>query len=221
MTEERSSAADVPPPFVLPSPEDIALLEAANGLRQFDRLSEMIDEGISGRFRLRPSQLQELNRIAVEGLTEAPGSYRPGSISISGSSHQPPPFERVPSLVEELCDHVNDHWETSTPNHLAAFVMWRLNWIHPFRDGNGRTSRAASYLVQCVKLGMKLPGSPTIPERIAENKFPYYDALDAADAAWKQGSLDLAQMEELLQSYLAAQLTTVLSLAAGRDVLAR
>lgn len=109
MTEERSSAADVPPPFIPPSPEDIALLEAANGLRQFDRLAEMIEEGISGRFRLRPSQLQELNRIAVEGLTEAPGSYRPASISISGSSHQPPPFEQVPSLVEELCDHVNDH----------------------------------------------------------------------------------------------------------------
>lgn len=221
MTEERSSAADVPPPFVPPSPEDIALLEAANGLRQFDRLAEMIEEGISGRFRLRPSQLQELNRIAVDGLTDGPGSYRPSSISISGSSHQPPPFSQVPSLVEELCDHVNDNWDTTTPNHLAAYVMWRLNWIHPFRDGNGRTSRAASYLVQCVKLGMKLPGSPTIPERIAENKFPYYDALDAADAAWKQGILDLAQMEELLQSYLAAQLTTVLSLAAGRDVLAR
>ncbi|MBL8221394.1 MAG: Fic family protein, partial [Bryobacterales bacterium] len=31
-------------------------------------------------------------------------------------------------------------------------VMWRLNWIHPFFGGNGRTARSASYLVLCASL---------------------------------------------------------------------
>ena len=30
----------------------------------------------------------------------------------------------------------NDNWDDSTPVHLASYVMWRLNWIHPFTDGN-------------------------------------------------------------------------------------
>jgi hypothetical protein len=40
--------------------------------------------------------------------------------------------------------------------------MWRTNWVHPFDDGNGRTARAASYLVLCVKLGYRLPGKKSL-----------------------------------------------------------
>ena len=93
--------------------------------------------------------------------------------------------------------------------------MWRLNWIHPFDDGNGRTSRAVSYLVLCVRTGSRLPGSNTIPDRIADNKFPYYDALDAADAAWKDERLDVSAMEKLLEDHLAAQLVQVFNAAKG------
>jgi Fic family protein len=65
----------------------------------------------------------------------------------------------VPSLVEELCDYVNDNWESSTPIHLAAYVMWRLNWIRPFADGNGRTSRILSYVVLSIRSGIRLTGN--------------------------------------------------------------
>jgi hypothetical protein len=34
----------------------------------------------------------------------------------------------------------------ATAIHLAAYLMWRLNWIHPFADGNGRTARMTSYV---------------------------------------------------------------------------
>ena len=111
---------------------------------------------------------------------------------------------------------MNDNWETQSPLHLASFVMWRLNWVHPFEDGNGRTSRALSYLVLCVRTGYRLPGAPTIPDRIAGNKIPYYDALDAADAAWKaDATVDVSKMEELLGDHLAAQLLEVFNTAKG------
>ena len=87
--------------------------------------------------------------------------------------------------------------------------MWRLNWIHPFEDGNGRTSRAASYFVLCVGLGYLVPGPRSIPERIAVRKKPYYDALEAADAAWEREVLDVSAMEELLSTLLAQQLMDV------------
>ena len=94
----------------------------------------------------------------------------------------------VPELIEEMCDYVNEHWETSTPLHLGAYIMWRLNWIHPFADGNGRTSRILSYVVLSIRAGSLPPGTPTIPDQIVENRTPYFEALDAADEAWRLGN---------------------------------
>lgn len=106
-----------------------------------------------------------------------------------------------------MCDYVNDNWAEKAPLHLSAYIMWRLNWIHPFDDGNGRTSRAVSYLLLCVRLGYRLPGVQTIPELIASAKVPYYDALEKAD----DGSLE--PLEQLLSAHLATQLLAVVTSA--------
>lgn len=217
MTDERASRARLRQPFKEPDDTTRAALEARNGLRQFDRLVELIDAGVAaGRFRMRPSQVLELNRFAVDGLVAAPGAFRQDEIEISNTEHRPPAAQLVPELVDEMCEYVNDSWEDETALTLSAYVMWRVNWIHPFADGNGRTSRALSYLVLCVRTGYRLPGAPTIPERIASDKFPYYHALDAADTAWKSGRVDVSAMEALLGDHLAAQLVAVFEAAGGR-----
>jgi predicted nucleotide-binding protein/fido (protein-threonine AMPylation protein) len=196
--------------------EEVVRREAENGLRQADRMFEIIDHAISaGKLRLRPSTLIELNRLAVNGLVAAPGAFRSSAIVIEHSQHIPPPYEDVPAHVDDLCDYVAAQWDASYATHLAAYVLWRLNWIHPFEDGNGRTARAVSYLVLCVKLGHKLPGARTIPEFIAADKKPYYNALESADASWKKGVLDLTKMEELLKACLAAQLVDVVQQASA------
>jgi len=200
--------------------DEVVRREAENGLRQADRMFEIIDHAISaGKLRLRSSTLIELNRLAVVGLVAAPGAFRSSPIIIEHSQHAPPPYEDVPGHVDDLCDYIAGQWETSYATHLAAYVLWRLNWIHPFEDGNGRTARAASYLVLCVKLGHKLPGARTIPEFIARDKKPYYKALEAADESWKRGELDLSDMEELLKSCLAAQLIDVVEQASSPTIL--
>jgi predicted nucleotide-binding protein/fido (protein-threonine AMPylation protein) len=212
---ERSSklvAPATPAPSL--SPEQVVKLEAENGLRQADRMFEMIDHALSiAKLRLRPSTLIELNRIAVMNLVAAPGALRTSPIIIEQSPHSPPPYEDVAGHIDDLCDYVATEWDAASAIHLAAYVLWRLNWVHPFEDGNGRTARAASYLVMSVKLGHKLPGTRTIPEFIASDKAPYYRALEAADEAWKKGALDLTEMEELLKSCLAAQLVDVVHAA--------
>jgi len=88
-----------------------------------------------------------------------------------------------------------------------------MNWVHPFVDGNGRTARAVSYVVLCVRLGSVLPGTNTIPEQISKDKGPYYKALEAADKSSESGKLDLSEMEALLQSLLANQLVSVFDAA--------
>ena len=115
-----------------------------------------------------------------------------------------------------MCDYVNDHWNESTPIHLASYLMWRLNWIHPFADGNGRTSRIVSYVVLSIRAGSILPGTPTIPDQIVDNRKPYFDALDAADSAFRDGKIDVSKMEELLGSLLANQLAQFYKSVGGK-----
>ncbi len=64
-------------------------------------------------------------------------------------------------------------------------------------------------MILCVKLGYILPGKRTIPDQIAENKTPYYKALETADLAWEKNEIDLTAMKQLLASMLATQLLAV------------
>ncbi|NQT39641.1 MAG: Fic family protein [Planctomycetes bacterium] len=193
-----------------------ARLEARNGLLQFDEVLRCVDKAIAcGTFSLRPSAVQRFQRIAIQDIYTCAGNYRIKPVIIGNTTHRPPPPGKISELVEELCDYINDA-EHKTPVHLAAYAMWRINWIHPFAGGNGRTSRAVSYLVLCANLGYRLPGTLAIPEQIVANRQPYYKALDAADAAWMAGKLDVSVMEELLSDLLAKQLAFVQDKATGQ-----
>ncbi len=194
---------------LITDPDEVASREAENGLRQISFVLETVENvvGSEENFLLRPSLLNKLNRLAIEGLSELPGTYRPGPMKIRHSNHEPPPPEDVPELMEEMCEYVNANWQKDAW-HLAAYLMWRLNWIHPFEDGNGRTSRAISYLILCIRLGFKLPGEKTIPDFIADNKSSYYQAIDAADAAALKGQIDVSEMEIVLKDVAAAQLAS-------------
>jgi len=215
-TDRHSKALE---PDLVGDPDERARVEAANGLRQYDQVLDLVRHWTlpeHAGFKLRVSTLLGLQRTALEGLSSYAGNFRPGPVEIGKSRHIPPPAFRVPELVEEMCDYVNENWSSKPATHLAAYVMWRLNWIHPFADGNGRTSRAVSYLVLCIRSGYLLPGDNTIPEQITKNKQPYYDALEAADEAWKTtGCIDLSAMEALMSAGLATQLADYHRTATG------
>jgi Fic family protein len=204
-------------PKLITDPQEKAAAEARNGFRQYDMAVGAIQTALErGSFKLRPSLILALQREALTGISSYAGNYRPGGVSIEGSQHEPVGAHLVPELVEDMCDYVNDHWHESTPIHLAAYVMWRLNWIHPFADGNGRTSRMASYLVLSIRAGSLLPGTPTIPDQIVDNRKPYFDALDAADLAFKDSKIDVTKMEDLLASLLANQLAEFYKSVGGK-----
>ena len=199
----------IPEELNLPNdPDEIARLEARNAVEQYDRTLNLIDQVVrDGRpFRLRPSAITSLHQIAMKGVRRLAGTYRASPVRISGSRHLPPDAATVAGHVEEMCDWVEDNWVEKSAVQLCAYIMWRLNWIHPFDDGNGRTTRAVAYLVLCSKSGHRLPGSPTIPEQIAEDKQPYYAALEKADEAAERGVDDAGAMEELVRACLARQL---------------
>ena len=184
-------------------------LDGENALHQAHRLTILIHEALAqpDAFHLSAATICELNKYAVDGASPVAGHLGERSdLEIFGSRHVLPSHETVPQLLDEACDYVHAHW-TDDPVFLAAYVVWRLCWIHPFEDGNGRTARAASYLVLSVRLGFELPGILPIPARIKFAPIAYMRALEAADAAWSRNILDVSELQKLLAFYLDAQLT--------------
>jgi Fic family protein len=78
--------------------------------------------------------------------------------------------------------------------------------IQPFIEGNGRTARAACYYILCTKAGALLPGKKIVPERIREDRIPYYLALQSADRKWNEGQLDVGELASYLEGLLIKQL---------------
>jgi Fic family protein len=197
-------------------PDAKARIEAANALQQTKAALDLLPAWIAGQQKLRPSLFLRLHGILLDRISAYPGVFRPGPMTISNSQHTPPPSRDVPLLMEELCDYVNENWSSKSSLHLAAYILWRTNWIHPFADGNGRTARIVSYLILCAHTQTELPGTPTIPEQIATAKAAYCQALEDADLAFRRGALDVTELESVLESCLAQQLISFLMTAGGR-----
>lgn len=217
MVEDRHSIAETA--TLLSDPIEIARREAENGIRQFELAVEIIREFVKDRerpFKLRASTILQLHQAALDGLHPLAGTWRNTPVKIQGSAHQPPEAFLVSDEIQSLCEYVNNNWPAATAVHLAAYILWKLNWIHPFADGNGRTARAVMYVVLSIKLDSLLPGAPTIPEQIAGNKTPYYDALEAADKHLTSGKIDVSSLEQMLDAMLSTQLVSAAREAMGQ-----
>jgi Fic family protein len=222
LSDDRHSIAETT--ALLSDPDEIARREAENGLRQFNLALEVIRTHVKDAerpFRLRSSLVLQLHKAALDGLHPLAGTWRNTAVKIGGSGHQPPGEAFVSEEVESMCSYVSDHWSEMSAVRLCAYVLWKLNWIHPLSDGNGRTARAVAYVVMSIKLDSLLPGSPTIPEQIAGDKKPYYSALEAADRALKDEKVDVSELEAMLDGMLAKQLLSAAREAAGETKSAR
>lgn len=186
----------------------IADLEGINTLRQFNRVVELIERTIASKTppTFDADLLKELHAIALDGISPDAGRYRTGRVFITNSEHRPPAADEVSELVDEMCFHVRDRWPLDDATDLAAYVMWRLNWIHPFADGNGRTSRASAYLILSCRLGFVLRGSETVPALFGTSRRNYYEALADADIAWRGGRLNVDTLERMLRRFVIRQL---------------
>ena len=181
-------------------------VQEQNLLRQYDLLSNCIDIGLKKGIEFFDKYtLWSLNAAAVTNIAQFGGRYREEPIYVG--SHVPPHFKQVPDLMDRCLSVIHENWSNDeNPITLPAYVLWRLNWIHPFVEGNGRTARAACYYLICLKYGGYLPGQKIVPERMRENRQPYYDALKAADEAWESGHFDVSVLTDYLSGLVKEQL---------------
>jgi Fic family protein len=189
------------------NPELYAKVEEQNLLRQYDLLLNCIEIGLEkGIEAFDKYTLWSLNAAAVANIAQFGGRYREEPISVG--NHLPPHFKDVANEMDRFFSLIHENWDIQAdPTTLPAYALWRLNWIHPFVEGNGRTARAACYYLICMRQGRLLPGKKIVPERIRENREPYYAALQEADRHWNEGHFNVAQLADYLAELLAGQLS--------------
>lgn len=188
-------------------------LAVSNGDRQYDFLRSIVTTALNlGRPFLSSTLLKALNFQAIACLHAYAGEYRPCPVLVGGGAtrFEPAAHYRVQALMDDFVNYVNWQLEKADPVVLAAYVLWRLNYIHPFINGNGRTARAAAYFVLCVKAGGWLPGNVILPELIKRERPAYTAALKHADLTFGNGSLDLGPLHQLLEKLLTEQLAAVI-----------
>ncbi|MCU1267013.1 MAG: filamentation induced by cAMP protein Fic [Acidobacteria bacterium] len=188
------------------NPELYARVQEQNLLRQYDLLTNCIEIAlIKGIEAFDKYTLWSLNSVAVSNIAQFGGRFREQPIYVG--NHIPPHFNSVPDLIDQFISVVHENWDIiDHPTILPAYALWRLNWIHPFIEGNGRTARAACYYLICLRQESFLPGKKTVPERIRENRVPYYAALQEADRHWAAGQFNVDALAEYLAELLEAQL---------------
>jgi Fic family protein len=199
-------------PNLLCDPTDKARLEGANGLEQIEYVSEVVQ---SGAKELRESHHLQLHRLAVQGIYRCAGSFR--KVPVTVGPYKPPEAWRVQLLSAEAIDWINSNQNQRSTLERAAYALWRFNWIHPFAGGNGRTSRAVAYLIICMRDGVLLPGKPTVPALIYQNRDRYVQGLRAADAADADGHLDFSVMTAFLREMVMLNMAAAINRMSGAE----
>ena len=124
-------------------------------------------------------QVKELHQLILAG-TPTSGLFRSQPVRISGSPHIPPAnWKEVMAGMED--------WEEWSKNNVGASALFRavvlhtwLTHIHPFADGNGRTSRAVMNL-ELIRAGL-----PSVIIR-RKDRLRYYEALAESDSGGDLG----------------------------------
>ncbi|VUX45873.1 conserved hypothetical protein [Candidatus Defluviicoccus seviourii] len=159
-------------------------LQIDNLERQYGFLQSIIKAAISLNLPIFSSEIiKALNAHAIACLHECAGQYRQCQVHVGTGCdrYNPPHHDDVGGMMDDFVEEVEGLWDGTNALLLASFVLWKLNAIHPFVNGNGRTARAICYYVLCVKSNGLLPGAKILPELIRENRDEYVRILKTTD----------------------------------------
>lgn len=148
------------------TPDKIQLIE--NQKNAFLCIIKMVKENIP----MNEDNLKDLHQIVMTEFSNIGGLYRNVDISVKGSNHTPPSHIKVYDRMKKYFDYTLTEPDKSNLFEYISYCHLQLAKIHPFLDGNGRTSR----LVLNYQL-MRFGFLPVIIRREDFNN--YFDCLEA------------------------------------------
>jgi Fic family protein len=181
--------------------------ELLNYRKAFDFVSDYLKSGDP----ITEGLVREIHKRLVEGVrggAAAPGEYRRLQNyvvnSVTGETiYTPPPAHDVPIMMAELVDYLNSETETH-PVLISGIAQFQLVHIHPFLDGNGRTSRLLSTLC-FYRAGYDFKRLFTISEYYDRDRAIFYRAIQGV----RENDMDMTGWLEYFVEGLSTQLTEV------------
>lgn len=169
------------------------LYEVINHNKAYQYVKKCIAEGLV----LNENIIKDIHSILMENIMVG-GIYRNVDVYISGAEHTPPsPSEMYIQIKNFYLDLSDKTFES--PIECAAWTHAEFVRIHPFIDGNGRTSR--------LIMNYQLMANGFLPISIKkESRLEYFSALEAYavrdDLALFQDMIAILE-EEQLDKYLS------------------
>ena len=146
-------------------------LEAINHAEAISYIKDIAKQDIE----ISERTIKEIHALILHGIDrENAGRYRTVPVMISGSTHMPPQPYLIEKQMEDFILRFKQmEAEKVHPVLIAAYLHDELVRIHPFIDGNGRTSRLLMnlYLLRHGYVIITLKGSN-------DAKVNYYKALE-------------------------------------------
>lgn len=142
------------------------IYEVVNHDKAFGFIKKCIAEGKA----LNEKIIKDIHALLMDNIITG-GIYRNVEVRITGAKHKPP----IPNeMYQQIKNFYADMPYKANGNdiELAAWTHAEFVKIHPFVDGNGRTSR--------MIMNYQLMASGFLPVSIAkENRLEYFEALEA------------------------------------------
>lgn len=148
-----------------------------NNLRAIEYINEFINSNIDFKIIIDLHKIMTANTNAEKYS----GDFRDGEVFVTDHvdgeiAHIPPHWEEVKPLMGELCKFINDDKKFIHPIIKASIIHFMIGYIHPFKDGNGRTARALFYWY-LLKEGYSLVKNISISKVILESRTQYDKAF--------------------------------------------
>lgn len=172
----------------LTSPDDIALAEFEGFLKTEIQLTE----SLTARTRFNISYILKIHKLALRHLYSFAGNYRNVNLSKGGfpfaASRFLPETMKIfeTEILNGLPNRYKDKYDLISD---IAKVHGELLFIHPFREGNGRTARILANL-----MSRKQGHGPLRFELITESNFEEY-----VSAVQTSAIKDYSKMEEIIR----------------------
>ena len=133
-----------------------------------------VEELVQKQETLTEWHIKQLHSLVLKNIDqENAGQYRKVNVLISGATHTPPDSLVVPEQMQAMMAWNQNEAQQLHPVERAARLHGELVKIHPFTDGNGRTSRLV------MNLALMQAGFPAALIQVNQ-RLAYYQALDKA-----------------------------------------
>ena len=181
--------------------------ELLNYRSAFEFVSDCLDSGDP----ITEGLIREIHRKLVEGVRGGkadPGNYRRIQNYVANSStgeviYTPPSAVEVPIMMSEMVKWLNADLDIH-PVLISGIAQFQLVHIHPFLDGNGRTSRLLSTL--CLyKAGYDFKRLFTISEYYDRDRPTFYKKIQSV----RENDMDMTGWLDYFSTGLETQMIEV------------